>query len=156
RVARRLEQPAREPPKARVIVDDQHGSDHRQIVAHVTSGVLPDSRDLSANSGIAMTTSGRPARTVAEFTHEGGVMFLAKTILVAAAVAVAALASPQATPNERHETPTLRNVVRGLVRDGAPGALAVVRTPAGTSRAAAGLGRRRPRVELSATDRFRI
>jgi D-alanyl-D-alanine carboxypeptidase len=50
----------------------------------------------------------------------------------------------------------LERAVRGLVAAGAPGALAVVKTPTGTRRAASGLARLQPRIRLRATDRFRI
>ena len=50
----------------------------------------------------------------------------------------------------------LQPVLRQLVREGAPGALVVVRTPAGLRRVATGLGRRQPRVALRPTDRFRV
>jgi len=50
----------------------------------------------------------------------------------------------------------LRTIVRGLVAAGAPGALAVVRTPAGTDRAAGGLASLQPRAAMQSTDRFRI
>jgi D-alanyl-D-alanine carboxypeptidase len=50
----------------------------------------------------------------------------------------------------------LHRIVRGLVAAGAPGALAVVRTPTGIRRAAAGFAQLQPRVRMHATDRFRI
>jgi CubicO group peptidase (beta-lactamase class C family) len=52
--------------------------------------------------------------------------------------------------------PLLQRLVDGLVHDGAPGALAVVRTPTRIRRAASGLAERGPKVTLRATDRFRI
>jgi D-alanyl-D-alanine carboxypeptidase len=90
-------------------------------------------------------------------------MFFAKTILLAAAVATSQLASAPAAGVERipepprpATSPTLQRVVRQLVRDGAPGALAVARSPSGIQRAQAGLARRRPRIAMAATDRFRV
>jgi D-alanyl-D-alanine carboxypeptidase len=53
-------------------------------------------------------------------------------------------------------TPVLQRLVKRLVRDGAPGALAEVRTPSRVRRAAAGVSERQPRVPLHATDRWRI
>ena len=50
----------------------------------------------------------------------------------------------------------LHQVVEQLVKDGAPGAIVVVRTPSGVRRAAAGLARIRPRVTMAPSDRFRI
>jgi D-alanyl-D-alanine carboxypeptidase len=50
----------------------------------------------------------------------------------------------------------LQRIVRGLVAAGAPGALAVVRAPDGTRRAAAGLAMLSPKVRLRVTDRYRI
>src|SRR5262249_54119066 len=51
---------------------------------------------------------------------------------------------------------TLASITRSLVREGAPGALVVVRTPARVRRTASGLSSRDPRVPLRATMRFRI
>ena len=50
----------------------------------------------------------------------------------------------------------LRKIVRGLVAAGAPGALAVVRTPAGIDRAAGGLASIQPRLAMQPGDRFRV
>jgi D-alanyl-D-alanine carboxypeptidase len=90
-------------------------------------------------------------------------MFFAKTLLVAGAIATAPLVSPPAIAPERipepppsAASPKLQHIVRQLVQDGAPGALAVVRTPSGIRRAQAGLARRQPRVTMAATDRFRV
>jgi len=52
--------------------------------------------------------------------------------------------------------PTLASITKLLVRDGAPGALVVLRTPTRVRRAASGLSSRQPRVPLRATARFRI
>jgi len=105
-------------------------------------------------------------------------MFLAKTLLVAATLGSLALAAPGAadgthttpiraervalasgaqTPRvSSRARPLLRRIVRSLVRHGAPGALAVVRTPTRIRRAASGLANRHPRAGLRATDRFRV
>jgi D-alanyl-D-alanine carboxypeptidase len=90
-------------------------------------------------------------------------MFLAKMFLAAGTIAAALLTSAPAVSTEQiperpssATSPALRQIVRQLVRDGAPGALAVVRTPLGIRRAQAGLARRRPRTAMAATDRFRI
>ena len=90
-------------------------------------------------------------------------MFLAKMFLVAGTIAAALLTSAPAVTTEQiperppsATSPALRQIVRQLVRDGAPGALAVVRTPLGIRRAQAGLARRRPRTAMVATDRFRV
>jgi D-alanyl-D-alanine carboxypeptidase len=90
-------------------------------------------------------------------------MFLAKMSLVAGAIAAALLTSAPAVTTERipehpplATSPVLRQIVRQLVRDGAPGALAVVRTPSGIHRAQDGLARRRPRTAMVGTDRFRV
>jgi D-alanyl-D-alanine carboxypeptidase len=53
-------------------------------------------------------------------------------------------------------SPALQRVVRSLVAAGAPGAVAVLRTPNGTRRAAAGLSRLQPPTRMKVTDRFRI
>jgi D-alanyl-D-alanine carboxypeptidase len=81
-----------------------------------------------------------------------------------AALAVSALGVAYAHGQGRTEDHTgrkpsshaLQRVVRGLVASGAPGAVAVVRTPSGTRRAAAGLARLRPPDRMKAVDRFRI
>jgi D-alanyl-D-alanine carboxypeptidase len=80
-----------------------------------------------------------------------------------AALAVSALgvayAHGQGETEERSRapaSPALQRVARGLVASGAPGAVAVVRTPKGTHRAAAGRARVRPPDRMKATDRFRI
>ena len=52
-------------------------------------------------------------------------------------------------------TPILQRIVKLLVREGAPGALAEVRTRTRVRRAAAGVSQRQPRVALRARDRFR-
>jgi D-alanyl-D-alanine carboxypeptidase len=54
------------------------------------------------------------------------------------------------------ETGRLQRIVRGLVADGAPGAVAVVRTDDATRRAAAGVALLSPSVPIKAADRFRI
>jgi D-alanyl-D-alanine carboxypeptidase len=53
-------------------------------------------------------------------------------------------------------TAKLQRIVRGLVAAGAPGALAVVRTPTGIRRAASGFANLNPKVRLQATDRYRV
>src|SRR5262245_51187576 len=90
-------------------------------------------------------------------------MFLAKMLLIAGAITASQLASAPAAGVERTPepprpatSPTLQHVVRQLVRDGAPGALAVVRSPSEIQRAEAGLGRQRPRIAMGATNRFRV
>jgi D-alanyl-D-alanine carboxypeptidase len=57
---------------------------------------------------------------------------------------------------EKQRKPTLAGLAKSLVRDGAPGALVVLRTPKRVRRAAAGLSSRDPRVALRAISRFRI
>ncbi len=51
---------------------------------------------------------------------------------------------------------TLLQLARGLVKAGAPGALAYVRTPTAVRGAAAGFGTLRPRTALRVNDRYRI
>jgi D-alanyl-D-alanine carboxypeptidase len=50
----------------------------------------------------------------------------------------------------------IQRLARDLVREGAPGALVVLRTPTVVQRGASGFGRLKPRTRLRATDRFRI
>ena len=85
-------------------------------------------------------------------------MFLVHTFLVACIFALSTCASPPATaavPRPPAKT-ALQRLVDGLVRDGAPGAIAVVRTASGIRSAEAGLARRRPAVPMSPSDRFRV
>jgi D-alanyl-D-alanine carboxypeptidase len=83
-------------------------------------------------------------------------MFVLKTLLVAGTLAAGALGWPATADRAPEPRETLPQIVRQLTRDGAPGALAVVRTPAGSTRAEAGLARRRPRTAMAAGDRFRV
>jgi D-alanyl-D-alanine carboxypeptidase len=59
-------------------------------------------------------------------------------------------------PGGSTSSPGVQRIVGRLVAAGAPGAVAVVRTPTGTRRAAAGFARLRPRARMRATDRFRV
>jgi D-alanyl-D-alanine carboxypeptidase len=85
-------------------------------------------------------------------------------LFVAGALAAAALSSPPTAAGARSlresapasTYPALEQVVRGLVREGAPGALVVVRTRSGIRRAASGLASRRPRIAMAAADRFQV
>jgi D-alanyl-D-alanine carboxypeptidase len=86
-------------------------------------------------------------------------MLLTKTLAVTGSLLVAALATPAPThdaPVGSACKPHVQRAVRSLVRAGAPGSLAVVRTPAGVCHFAFGLGNRRPKTGMRATDRFRI
>jgi D-alanyl-D-alanine carboxypeptidase len=85
-------------------------------------------------------------------------MLFVKTLVTIAVVLTTALSTPDAAarPAPAPTRTLLGQVAAQLVRDGAPGALVLVRTPAGTRRAARGLGSRAPRVALRPTDRFRI
>jgi D-alanyl-D-alanine carboxypeptidase len=83
------------------------------------------------------------------------------TLAALASVAVAACAAGAASAPSHGIGPArsnaeLQRIVRGLVAAGAPGALAVVRAPDGTRRAAAGLAAISPRVRMRVTDRYRI
>jgi D-alanyl-D-alanine carboxypeptidase len=85
----------------------------------------------------------------------GSRIWLASAVL---AVVLASLASGTASARvgEEQRKPTLARLAKSLVRDGAPGALVVLRTPTRVRRAAAGLSSRDPKVALRATSRFRI
>lgn len=86
-------------------------------------------------------------------------MLIAKTLAVTGSLLVAALATPSPThdvPWGSACKPQVKGAVRSLVRAGVPGSLAVVRTPAGVCHLAFGLGNRRPKTAMRATDRFRI
>src|SRR5512132_3023588 len=80
--------------------------------------------------------------------------------LIAGALIALCCGSPASahvlTPNtSTRATPILQRIVRLLVREGAPGALAEVRTRTRVRRAAAGVSQRQPRVAMRASDRFR-
>jgi D-alanyl-D-alanine carboxypeptidase len=78
---------------------------------------------------------------------------------VAAALAVSAVtanASARVQSGSTQRKLTLAGITKSLVRDGAPGALVIVRTPTRVRRAARGVSSRDPRVPLRATARFRI
>jgi D-alanyl-D-alanine carboxypeptidase len=94
-------------------------------------------------------------------------MLIAKTLVVAGTAAVVALtappaagfrvAPPQAQQHAHHaKQRVLQRLVAQLVHDGAPGALAAVRTPTGVRRAAGGLAELDPRVAMKTNDHFRI
>ena len=83
-------------------------------------------------------------------------MLLGKVLLLAVTIGAFDLAAPAAAGAPQRTISPLARVARTLVRDGAPGALVVVRTPTGIRRAASGLASREPRVALRATDRFRV
>ena len=77
-----------------------------------------------------------------------------RRVLVAATfVSLAFLLTPDAPATTQ---PKLGRIVRGLVADGAPGSLAVVRTPTRLARAASGYSDRELRLRMRPTDRFRI
>lgn len=80
---------------------------------------------------------------------------LAAAVLALLLASVATGTAP-ARVGEPERKPTLAGIAKSLVRDGAPGALVVLRTPRRVRRAAAGLSSRDPRVALRATARFRI
>jgi D-alanyl-D-alanine carboxypeptidase len=83
-------------------------------------------------------------------------MLLGKVLLLAVTVGASALAAPAPAGAPERTISPLARAVRTLVRDGAPGALVVLRTPTGVRRVASGLASREPRVALRATDRFRV
>jgi D-alanyl-D-alanine carboxypeptidase len=83
-------------------------------------------------------------------------MLLGKVLLLAVSIGASALAAPPAAGAPERTISPLARVVKTLVRDGAPGALVVVRTPTGVRRAASGLASREPRAVLRGTDRFRV
>jgi D-alanyl-D-alanine carboxypeptidase len=85
-------------------------------------------------------------------------MFPVKTFSVACVLAVSTCASPSAAaaPSRALAAASLQRLVDGLVRDGAPGAIAVVRTTAGVRRVQGGVARSRPRLPMAAMDRFRV
>ena len=86
-------------------------------------------------------------------------MLIGKTLVLTATVAAGFLAAPPAASAISPHSPRARAielgaVVRRLRDDGAPGALAVLRTPRAVIRAAAGAAVLQPRAPLAATDRF--
>jgi D-alanyl-D-alanine carboxypeptidase len=76
---------------------------------------------------------------------------------VVAWVILAAVPGASCAAGHRSATnATLKEITRGLVASGAPGAVAVLRTPAGIDGAAAGVARLRPRLTMNVGDRYRI
>jgi D-alanyl-D-alanine carboxypeptidase len=78
---------------------------------------------------------------------------LRRFIAVASIAALAFLVTPDAPATTQ---PKLNRIARELVADGAPGSIAVVRTPTRVVRAASGYSDRELRVRMRPTDRFRI
>jgi D-alanyl-D-alanine carboxypeptidase len=77
-----------------------------------------------------------------------------RRVLAAATIAcLPFLVTPDAPATTQ---PKLSRIVRGLVADGAPGSIAVVRTPTRVFRAASGYSDRELRVRMLPSDRFRI
>jgi D-alanyl-D-alanine carboxypeptidase len=76
---------------------------------------------------------------------------------LACVAAVVAVGAAGATDARALASDTIiDDTVRRLVADGSPGAIALVRTEAGTTRAVAGLARITPRVRLRSVDRYRV
>ena len=75
---------------------------------------------------------------------------------LAAAVAVLALCAPIAQTAPAKQRVNLHMLARGLVKQGAPGAVVFVRTPTAVQSAASGFESLSPRVAMRASDRYRI
>jgi len=84
-----------------------------------------------------------------------GIAAVVFVLLTASLLTASASARVQAGAGTERK-PTLASLTKSLVRDGAPGALVVLRTPTGVRRAASGVSSRDPRVALRAKARFRI
>jgi D-alanyl-D-alanine carboxypeptidase len=78
-----------------------------------------------------------------------------RVLLAAVAVVLIGVAEVEG-PATADEGPAPQRLVGRLVVSGAPGAVAVVRAPGGTVRAAAGFARLRPRARMHPSDRFRV
>ena len=81
-------------------------------------------------------------------------------LIATASVALVLLLATASSPGSGTGAPAhsfrLQQIAGGLVAAGAPGAVAVVRTPAGIRAAAAGFAELHPRERMRASDRFRI
>jgi D-alanyl-D-alanine carboxypeptidase len=89
------------------------------------------------------------------------IRFASRSLLAAGVLSALYFGSPASarvltTSTSTRATPILQRIVKRLVRNGAPGALAEVRTPTRVRHTAAGVSQRQPRVALRATDRFRV
>ena len=87
--------------------------------------------------------------------RQGSFAFLIAGALIALCCVSPASAHVLTPSTSAKATPILQRIVKLLVREGAPGALAEVRTRTRVRRAAAGVSQRQPRVALRARDRFR-
>lgn len=87
--------------------------------------------------------------------RKGSCAFLIAGALIALCCGSPGSASVLTPSASTRATPILQRIVKLLVREGAPGALAEVRTRTRVRRAAAGVSQRQPRVALRARDRFR-
>ena len=154
REAGRLEQPPRQAPEARVVVDDEHRCGHEPIVAHGTSETPPGFPGSSSEFREPRDDSGPPASYRRADTTR-------RRLRCSSSRPSSSHASSPSRPVRRRprrhrsgagagETPSLQQLVDELVRDGAPGAIAVVRTPAGIRRVQSGLARRRPGAPMAA------
>jgi D-alanyl-D-alanine carboxypeptidase len=88
--------------------------------------------------------------------HEAMPLASARGFLLGLTAAATFASSAAGAPLTSTARPVLTQVAAQLVADGAPGALAVVRTPAGMRGAARGLGSREHKLQLRVGDRFRI
>jgi D-alanyl-D-alanine carboxypeptidase len=76
-------------------------------------------------------------------------------VLAASAFTMSAFARAHSVTSAQGKV-RLASITKSLVRDGAPGALVVLRTPTHVTRAASGLSSRDPRIPMRANARFRI
>lgn len=75
---------------------------------------------------------------------------------LAAALAVLAVCAPAAPTAPAKQRVNLHKLARSLVKEGAPGAVVLVRTPTAVRSAASGFESLSPRVAMRASDRYRI
>src|SRR5262245_53277896 len=75
---------------------------------------------------------------------------------LAAALAVLAVCASVAQSAPAKQRVNLHKLARGLVQQGAPGAVVLVRTPTAVRSAASGFESLSPRVAMRASDRYRV
>jgi D-alanyl-D-alanine carboxypeptidase len=122
--------------------------------SEIVHDVWDEAPDAAGASALCSPAFGGTLEDMRAFRSSLGAFALAGLVaLVASPIASTRADAVAAKPKP---VPILQRVVRGLVRHGAPGALAEVRTTKKIRRAAAGVAQRQPRVLLRATDRFRV
>jgi D-alanyl-D-alanine carboxypeptidase len=129
----------------------------RAAAAHASTSAMARTNAAAAGGTDNSPTTHylSPGDSLAAGTNAAGAG-VASTDMGALCCGSAAAAHVLKPSTSTRTTPLLQRLVKGLVREGAPGALAEVRTQTRIRRAAAGVSQRQPRLALRATDRWRV